>query len=367
MSELQIGLAGLGVLVVICVIGFNKFQEIRSRREGGGHFTSGHEDVLLKPGNDSALDPHGPKGGRDWVDPTWSAESEPAADPQPEPGLATEVGEPSFSLGRVHQEQGVGAAVKPPLLDDRIDFIAVLSFTDALLGSHLVMEIERFTSARLIGCDGFNPPADAWEELDRDAVYEKARIGIQLSDRGGPLRTDELEVFHQWVSQTAIHLNATVSWSEMQNPMQRAADLDAFCAEVDLQVGVNLVAGGPLAETKIRGLAEAHGFRRESDGVFRRRGDDGMELLSLRQSAPTALSFVYDVPRVPREAAAFGLMMHCARILGKGLDARIVDDNGRPLDDAMQNRIQSSLAGIHARMDAAGMPAGGPLAQRVFM
>jgi hypothetical protein len=32
----------------------------------------------------------------------------------------------------------------------------------------------------------------------------------------------------------------------------------------------------------------------------------------------------------------------------------------------MQARIQSSLAGIHARMDAADMPAGGALAQRVF-
>jgi hypothetical protein len=254
----------------------------------------------------------------------------------------------------------------PPVLDGRIDFTAELQFVEPLLGSHLVMEIEKFAAARIIGCDGFNAAAGAWEGLDRDAVYEMSRIGIQLSDRGGPLRAEELEQFQQWVDEAAARLGAMVEWNGMQSPLTRAAELDAFCAEVDVQISVNLVANGPIAETKLRGLAEAHGFKREADGVFRRRDEEGSEIIALRQSAPTAASLIYDVPRVVREAAAFGMMMHCARIIGKGLDARIVDDNGRPLDEAMQARIQSSLAGIHARMDAADMPAGGALAQRVF-
>jgi len=202
--------------------------------------------------------------------------------------------------------------------------------------------------------------------LDRDAIYEMVRIGIQLSDRGGPLRADELEQFQQWVGDTAARLGAMVEWNGMQSPLTRAAELDAFCAEVDVQISVNLVAAAPLAETKLRGLAEAHGFKREGDGMFHRRDEEGSELLVLRQSAPTAVSLIYDVPRVARDAAAFGMMMHCARTIAKGLDARIVDDNGRPLDEAMQGRIQGSLTGIHARMDAADMPAGGALAQRVF-
>lgn len=355
MSELQIGLLGLGALVVVCVLGFNKLQEMRARREASKHFGSGHEDVLLKPAASAQNESADQAKPRAWVEPAWV-----------EPDAAEEDVPPMPAVSAASTVSTTNGIVTPPLLDERIDFIAELTFAEPLLGSHLVLEIERIGTTRMIGADGFNQAAEAWEGLDRDAVYEMARVGIQLSDRGGPLRTDELENFQQWVAQMAGQLGATIAWAGMQSPLTRAAELDAFCAEVDVQIGVNLVAGGALAETKIRGLAEAHGFKRDGDGVYRRRGEDGIELLSLRQSAPTAISFIYDVPRVPREAAAFGLMMHCARIIAKGLEAKIVDDNGKPLDEAMQNRIQSSLAGIHARMDAAGMPAGSALAQRVF-
>jgi hypothetical protein len=354
MSELQIGLLGLGALVVLCVLGFNKVQEVRARRDAAKYFGAGHEDVLLKPGAaPDAEEQAGQARPRAWVEPTWSEAAPAGEEPPPPPD--------PVSLGAV-----ASGILAPALLDERIDFIAELTFAEPALGSHVVLEIERIGTTRIIGCDGFNQAAGTWEALDRDAVYEIARVGIQLSDRGGPLRAEELENFQQWVAQMAGQLDASIAWSGMQSPLTRAAELDAFCAEVDVQIGVNLVAGSPLAETKVRGLAEAHGFKRDGDGVFRRRGEDGLELLSLRQSAPVAVSFLYDVPRVPREAAAFGMMMHCARTIAKGLDAKIVDDNGKALDEAMQNRILSSLTGIHARMDAASMPAGGTLAQRLF-
>ena len=357
MSELQFGLLAVGALVVVCVLGFNKYQEMRARRVADRHFASGHEDVLLNagaaadPGDDDELPP--PAHPR--VEPAWH-------EPDPDPVPARD-DQPAFDA--VHA-RGPSSVLAVPSLDARIDFIAELGFADPLLGSHLAMELERLGTARIVGCDGYNQAVGAWEGLDRDAVYEVARLGVQLSDRGGPLRQDELEQFQQWVAEVAERLGAEIAWTGMQSPLTRAAELDAFCAEVDVQISVNLVAPVALPETKIRGLAEANGFKRDGDNVYRRRGDDGMELLSLRLSAPTAVSLIYDVPRVPRDAAAFGMMMQCARIIGKGLDAKLVDDNGRPLDEAMQARIQSSLAGIHARMDAASMPAGGALALRVF-
>jgi hypothetical protein len=363
MSDLQIGLLALGALVVVCVLAFNKFQEMRARREATRHFASGHEDVLLKAGTGDAGQAEAdtpPAPPRTWVEPSWTEPAEPSEEPalaEDIPPMPMEAGTPVTSSVTV---------LSPPVLDDRIDFIAELQFVEPLLGSHLVMEIEKFAAARIIGCDGFNLAAADWEGLDRDSVYEMARIGIQLSDRGGPLRADELEQFQQWVGETAVRLGAMIDWSGMQSPLTRAAELDAFCAEVDVQISVNLVGTVPLPETKVRGLAEAAGFKREDDGVFRRRDEHGGEVLALRQSAPVAISLLYDVPRVPREAAAFGMMMHCARTMAKSLDARIVDDNGRVLDDSMQGTIQASLSGIHGRMEAADMPAGGALAQRVF-
>lgn len=358
MSDLQIGLLALGALVVVCVLAFNKFQEMRARREATRHFSSGHEDVLLKGGGNADAEPaESPAGSppRTWVEPTWNEPAQAPADDLPQ--LPEEELEVAVARASVQS---------PAVLDERIDFIAELQFVEPLLGSHLVMEIEKFAGDRIIGCDGFNLAAADWEALDRDAVYEMARVGIQLSDRGGPLRADELERFQQWVGEAAAKLGAMVEWSGMQSPLTRAAELDAFCAEVDIQISVHVVSAAPLPETKLRGLAEANGFKREDDGVFRRRDEGGSEILALRQSAPVAVSMIYDVPRVPREAAAFGMMMHCARTMAKSLDARIVDDNGKPLDESMQGGIQSSLNGIFARMEAADLPAGGALAQRVF-
>ena len=47
MSDLQIGLALLGVLMVAAVLAFNWWQERKFRRRGEETFSGRHEDVLL--------------------------------------------------------------------------------------------------------------------------------------------------------------------------------------------------------------------------------------------------------------------------------------------------------------------------------
>ena len=376
MSELQIGLLVLGALAVAGVLVFNKVQEMRARRDGTRHFGSNHDDVLLGSSAD------GRAGVRDGmhagtavsdaaagvavhasvealaavfakaetdaqrraqrIEPVWSDDPAPAADANAKTGVVA------------------------PILDPRIDFIAELGFADPVPGSQLMLEVEKLPRGRNTDADGFNQSAQAWEMLNREAVYEKARAGIQISDRNGPLRADELEAFQKNAAALAAALGAQVAWPDEQSPLTRAAELDAFCAGVDVQIGINVVAAAPFADTKLRGLAEANGFTREDDGVFRRRDDEGGTLLTLKQASPEALSLALDVPRVPRDAAALGLMAQCAKRFAAGIDGKLVDDNGKPLNDAAISAIQSSLATIYGRMDAAGMPAGGVLARRVF-
>ena len=363
MSELQIGLLALGALAVAGVLVFNKVQELRARRDGARHFGSTHVDLLLdddtpvRTGADAGADtvpveraatPADAMTGR--IEPTWKDEAAAAA-PMLIPGP-----EPASPAG--------GAAA--PVLDARIDFIAEMSVEDPLLGSHAMFEVEKFPPGRNVDADGYNASAGCWEALDRNAVYEKLRVGIQISDRSGPLRPDELESFQKGVGAMATTLGARVAWPGEQSPLTRAAELDAFCAGVDVLIGINVVAAAPFADTKLRGLGEANGFTREDDGVFRRRDEEGGVLLVLRQASPESLSLALDVPRVPREAAALGLMAQCAKRFAAGIDGKLVDDNGKPLNDAGISSIQASLAGIYGRMEAAGMPAGGVLARRVF-
>ncbi len=49
--------------------------------------------------------------------------------------------------------------------------------------------------------------------------------------------------------------------------LDQAAEIDRFCAAVDLEIGVNLVSRGtPFSGTKIRALAEAAGMVLGDDG-----------------------------------------------------------------------------------------------------
>ena len=384
MSELQLGLLILGVLAVAGVLGFNKLQEARARRDGAQHFGSVHRDALL--GTDAALPTAVPTAspvavptvpGRSGTHSAGVAAA-PGAGGAVAPGAAGAARidpiwiEPPVDLaaGAAQQRAGNPAApsttIPAPLLDARIDFIAVLKVADPVPGAQVLVEIEKFPRGRNVDVDGFHDWASAWEALNRDAVYEKVRVGVQISDRAGPLRADELEAFQTHIGRLGATLGATVEWPGEPSPLERAVELDAFCAGVDVQIGINVVAASAVADTKLRGLAAANGFAREDDGVFRRRDDAGAEVLSMRQAAPAAVSFTLDVPRVPREAAALALMAQCAKRFAAGIDGKLVDDQGKPLNDAGIAAIHSSLAAIYGRMDAAAMPAGGTIARRVF-
>ena len=48
-SELQIALIGAGLAAVVLVVGYNKWQERKHRRDAERAFRSDHRDVLLEP------------------------------------------------------------------------------------------------------------------------------------------------------------------------------------------------------------------------------------------------------------------------------------------------------------------------------
>jgi hypothetical protein len=350
MSELQLGLLGLGALVVVAVFAFNKWTESRYRR-GARDFESRHDDVLLDgtrpeatalppPDSASVADDAAPVR----IEPRWDA------------AVARAAATPA-------DDAESGAA----MLDERVDRIALIDFAMPVGGEALGGAVADFGLGRRVAVDGHDAARAAWVPLAGDGAYARARVGMQLSDRGGAADAALLAAFRERVGGLGAALGGAATWPlDDAEALARGAALDGFCSEVDVQIGVSLVASAPFAETKLRGLAEANGFRREEDGVFRRRDDDGREVLALRHEAANIAAFVLDVARVPREAAAFGLMTHCARIFAKSLDARLVDDRRQTLDEAGLARIGQGIAALHAKLEAAGIPAGGPLALRLF-
>src|SRR5690606_31114703 len=86
----------------------------------------------------------------------------------------------------------------------------------------------------------------------------------------------------------ALTLSADVNVIDTEAAVRQAVQLNAFCEDFDVQVGLSVVADGGRAipGTKIRGVAESAGFVLDRDGRYRRYDEDGLELYALSNMEP---------------------------------------------------------------------------------
>jgi hypothetical protein len=350
MSELQLGLLGIGVLVVVGVLIYNKLQEARLKRQAEEVFGSRHDDVLMG-GRSGGAATGRPAGSVERIEPTLSA-------------LPAERGEAS----------GV--------LDPRIDFIATLETDKAVAGEAISTAIvdSLANPAKAICWECYNRQTACWEPLAAGGEYDMLRVGLQLADRKGAASQQELTDFAAMAQAVAEAISASSTLAESSAALRRAQQLDALCADVDVQIGLNLIArGGPVPGTRICALAETHRLLLESDGRFHRRDDSGLELYTLcnmeaaafsaegmKELATKGLTLLFDVARVPGGIIAFDHFVEFTRVMAEALSAEIVDDNRQPLDDAALGKIRAQLQALYASMENQGIPAGSPLALRLF-
>ncbi len=347
MSELQLGLLGIGALVVAGVLVYNKLQEARIKRQSEAAFGSDHDDVLL--------------GSKTASRRTASAHE------RIEPTLSRAPDEISRANG---------------MLDPGIDFIATIEAPNAIAGEAVSAAIVDCPAnpSKTVGWEGYNLQAANWERLAAAGEYQRLRAGLQLADRNGAASQQDLTDFSALAQAVAEAIGASCTLAESAAALQRAQQLDALCADVDVQIGLNLIArGGALSGTKIRAFAEAHGLALERDGTFCRRDEAGLELYTLRNTESPAfsaegmktlttkgLTLLFDVARVPGGIAAFDRFVGFTRALAEALSAGIVDDNRRALDEAALGKIRAQLQALYGSMEQQGIPAGSPLALRLF-
>jgi FtsZ-interacting cell division protein ZipA len=214
---------------------------------------------------------------------------------------------------------------------------------------------------RWFGRDGEAVP---WQALSGDTpgAFAEFAACMLLADRNGPASRAQLATFERVLSELAQTMPAAIEAPEPGAEAARAEMLDRLCAELDVQIGLTLLKSEPatIAGTRLRGVAEAAGFRLSGGGRFEYVNEDTgsveYSLANLRADPFTAewlranstpgVVLVLDVPRVADPVRAFDRMKLAARRMAQTLGATIVDDNQRSLDDA-------ALAAIRAQVDGA--------------
>lgn len=390
MTELQMGLIGLGATAVIGVLGYNKWQEYRHRKLAEAVLKPQHDDVLL-------ADAPAKVAPAARSEPELRAKAPVAPTERREPvladGLAVDGGsaasEPALRSSTLADEADEiyelpAGSVPGSLLDPRLEFIVAMELVDPVPASQIVHS--QYEALRRISKPvhwvTFNERNREWERIapDSEAPVRRLRVGLQLVDRMGPVSEADLANFTGAMHALADELLAVADMPATRL-LDQAAEIDRFCAAVDLEIGVNLVSRGtPFSGTKIRALAEAAGMALGDDGSFIRRDDDGRTQFTLQNFETTrfsadsirnvtthGLTFVLDVPRVDHGERVFQQMVELAKRFAETLQGTLVDDNRQPLNDVQLDHIRREFIGKpQATMANYGLPAGSAQALRLF-
>lgn len=382
MSDLHLSLLAVGVVVIAAVVVYNWLQERKFRKMAQERFQAPRQDVLMEEAREPLT--------RDTLD---DIRVEPRIEPTLDP--AAESAERAEQVVAVEEEPVVAPAVVPRQvsgpadkslpapLDLAIDYVARLDLADPTAASAVRAALGAETVDKAVYWKGLNP-AGQWEEVStaRDNVPFSTLVGsVQLADRGGALTKEQLARFTLQAQQAAEILMAVAQLPDRAAALEQAERLDGFCADVDILVGINVVAleQNVFAGTKIRALAEAAGLTLASDGTFQYRDDKGQVLYALtnQETAPFqagdikslnthGLTLLFEVPRVPNGLRVFDQMILFAHQLTESLKAMVVDDNLRPLSDEGIAKIKQQLSLVYGKMDKYGIPAGSPRALRLF-
>ena len=434
-STLQLGLLAIGFVLVIAVYAYNVVQERRIRKRMDDAFAVTEDPLLSSSMRSPSAEPreardaseaHEQRESREQREPRDVRESRESRESR-EPREARDRIEPRFSSaasagGVDHVGAGHGhdypeptsaytdetlpqSTIAPPpvssyaaadpdehgsaplanepaseLPDPDIECVARLQGVSPIAGSALSESLSHAHAkpTRWVG----RQTTGVWSMVREGQTYTEIAACMVLADRDGPLGEAGYKDFRETIEELGQALPAAFIIGDRADELHRATELDAFCADVDIQIGLNLLRkdGGRWTGTRLRGVAEASGFKLNGVGqfdyfseetgilLFRLQNREEHPLLaeSMKMLATTGVTILLDVPRVAEPVKAYDQMRALVRRLAVTLDAELVDDNGRPLTDAGLTQIRTQLQSVQATMRAKGIEPGSPRALRLF-
>ncbi|MGQ9685553.1 MAG: cell division protein ZipA C-terminal FtsZ-binding domain-containing protein [Thiobacillaceae bacterium] len=430
-TSLQIILAIVGVVFVAAVIAYNLWQERKYRQEASRLFSTKREDILL--GESVSTENHDsyaiPSRAEYDEAAGWRVDQAEPSAPMEDTTAKPSAQAPIMPLGErpVESPKGLDIQVEGPLrevedeglvvpthaetvpvtptkptpsapvattatpeaagfhaesgLDEAVEYVARVRFAKPAVTSYvsLIEGLRRIGKPiRAMG----KRPGEGWEPLSGHPSHalEGLEIGIQLADRNGAITSTQIERFCKLLYDFAAAEGGAVSCPDKHAALQQARDLDLFCMEVDVLIGLTVASrdGRPLRGEDIHRLATEAGLVLERDGAYYLLDEDGRALFSMANQeenpfraggeglTTSGVTLLFDVPKVRDGLAVFdrmtGLGLHMAEVMR----AQLVDDNGRVVTRDNLQKDRNRLADYYARMVQRGIEAGGDRALRLF-
>jgi len=395
MTSLQLGLIAAGAALVGGVVVYNWVQERRvrrrleeSRRGGAGvprdavQSAAHRVEPSLPP---VAIPENAPRG--DAVAAARDEDYEPPLAVHAR--IASDLGGDDVALPSAARASVLGPARKPaaerasPQPDPDIECIVTLQPVRPVPAGALAAGLHA-RLGRPLRWFGRRDAGQPWQLLKSDTTGEFSEIAacLLLANRVGAASKPMLDAFVRVVADLASTLPAAFVAPDGDAETARAETLDRICADLDVQIGLTVLKtdATTITGTRLRGIAEAAGFRLAEGGRFDWiQEESGAVLFSLQNyrsepftadtlrmtSTPGAV-FVLDVPRVSEPVRVYDQMKLAARRMAQTLDASLVDDNRRVLDDGALNAIRDQVRNTAAALREVHIEPGSPRAVALF-
>ncbi|ODP30830.1 cell division protein ZipA C-terminal FtsZ-binding domain-containing protein [Pandoraea sp. ISTKB] len=270
----------------------------------------------------------------------------------------------------------------PPIIDERIDCIVELPLANMVAAERLMPLTVRMRRAgsKPVNVEGRLDEASSWEPIRTGGRYHQLRMAVQLANRAGALNEVEFSEFSNLVQTLADAVDALPELPDMMETVARGRELDAFAAQCDAQLSVNVLSdGAPWSANYVQAVATQDGLLLSRDGmrfvkldarqnpVFMLQfGDTNFLRDDLTYKGGDLITMLLDVPVADEDLLPFRLMCDYARSIGQRIGGRVVDDQRRPLSDAALQNVDKQLLKLYERLEARGLPAGSPVTRRLF-
>ncbi|WP_423757930.1 cell division protein ZipA C-terminal FtsZ-binding domain-containing protein [Burkholderia sp. NLJ2] len=427
MDELTLGLIGAGAVVVGGVVVYNAWQGAKVRRRMPRPMPEEAAEAMNRPERDEELpfiepvrqpvrrEPAAPVAAAATpaeaarVEPTFggatlggaapadmpadlqaeatgvdlaSESTEPAAGDEAVPAVVHEAAaEPAEPSEPVLPAATTISSAPPAIVDRRIDCIVPIRLAGPLPGDKILPAAQRLRRAgsKPVHIEG-KPDGGQWELLQNGVRYDELRAAAQLANRSGALNELEFSEFVTGVQQFADTIDGAPEFPDMMETVAMARELDAFAAQCDAQLSINVMSdGAPWSANYVQAVASQDGLLLSRDGtrfvkldakqnpVFMLQfGDTNFLRDDLTYKGGNMITLVLDVPVAEEDILPFRLMCDYAKSLSERIGARVVDDSRRPLPESTLVAIDQQLMKLYAKLEEAGIPAGSPVTRRLF-
>ena len=390
LSDLHLALLGLAAVLLVLLFGYNKWQERRMLRRLSESLRGNVGDALMQPAAPKAAVP--PAAAAAVASPSAGGAEPQVAAPVVEvtdlPLSALYGGrvEPHFgptgagaASGPAEASRGAssgppGPSAAPPrwVEDPLIDWVLELRCAHAVDGVAVfdaAAPLARMETALPVFLVAWDARTQQWVEPDRFGFYSELLVATQLAHRRH--RIDEIGAsrFIAMVQQIAVALDADFDTPDAARVVAMANELDQLCARFDVQIGMTLHApGAPWDALRVSQAARVAELEAVAPNRWERLTPDGQTVFSLTAPVlPTErLSLELDVPLAPVAAEPLRALFKTADTLAIELGARVIDDNGRPVNAASLSGVAEQLESLYAEMRAAGIEPGSARALRLY-